>query len=173
LRGDPSPLSEEIEVVSMTESGTESGVALRIPVMQALYAKVAWLSWPLVRITAGALLMPHGAQKLFGAWGGSIANTAAGFARDGLEPALPLAYLAGGTEFFGGFLIAIGFLTRPAAFAAAILLGIATIVVHVPIGYFWNARGCEYPLMWTLLQIAILARGAGPLSVDRALGREF
>lgn len=152
---------------------TEPGVTLRIPALQALYDKVAWLSWPLVRVAAGALLMPHGAQKLFGAWGGNIVNTAAGFAKSGLEPALPLAYLVGCTEFFGGFLIAIGFLTRPAALGAAILLGVATVVVHVPIGYFWTGRGCEYPLMWTLLQIAILARGGGSLSVDRALGREF
>jgi len=134
---------------------------------------VGWVWWPLVRIAAGLFLMPHGAQKLFGLWGGDIAATAAGFAKNGLEPALPLAYLVGATEFFGGFLIAIGFLTRPAALGAAILLAVATFLVHVPIGYFWTGRGCEYPLMWLLLQLAVLARGAGPLSVDKALGREF
>jgi len=154
-------------------SMTEAETALRIPALQGFYERIAWLSWPLIRVVAGGFLMPHGAQKLFGAWGGNIAATAAGFAKSGLEPALPLAYLVGSTELFGGFLIAIGFLTRPAALGAAILLGVATFLVHVPIGWFWVNRGCEYPLMWFLLQLAILARGAGPLSVDRALGREF
>lgn len=154
-------------------STTEAPTTLRIPALQSIYDQFAWLSWPIVRIAAGLFLMPHGAQKLFGLWGGNIQNTALGFAKNGLEPALPLAYLVGATEFFGGFLIAIGFLTRPAALGAAILLGVATLVVHLPIGFFWTARGFEYPLLWMLLQIAIVLRGAGPLSVDRALGREF
>ncbi len=46
-------------------------------------------------------------------------------------------------------------------------------MVHLPIGFFWTGRGLEYPLMWTVLMLAIAARGGGRLSVDRALGREF
>lgn len=152
---------------------TESAPALRIPALQSLYDRLAWLSWPLVRFVAGAFLMPHGAQKLFGLFGGEISSTAGFFAKVGLEPALPLAYLVGCTEFFGGLLVAIGFLTRPAALATAFLLGVAVVQVHLPNGFFWTKLGFEYPLFWMLVQIAILLRGAGPLSVDRALGREF
>ncbi len=154
-------------------STTNDAIELRIPALQALYDKVAWLAWPAVRIAAGGLLAPHGAQKLLGWWGGNIQNTGAMFAKAGLEPGLPLAYLVGSWELFGGILIAIGFLTRPAALGAAFLLAVATVVVHLPIGFFWTGRGLEYPLMWTILMLAIAARGAGPLSVDRALGREF
>jgi putative oxidoreductase len=154
-------------------STTESGVELRIPALQGLYERVAWLAWPAVRMVSGALLAPHGAQKLFGWWGGNIQNTGASFAKMGLEPGLPLAYLVGCWELFGGILIAIGFLTRPAALGAAFLLAVATIMVHLPIGFFWTGRGIEYPLMWTVLMLAIAARGAGALSVDKALGREF
>lgn len=154
-------------------STTESGVALRIPALQGIYDKVGWLAWPAVRIVAGAFLVPHGAQKLFGLWGGNIQNTAAGFAKMGLEPGLPLAYLTASWEFFGGILIAIGFLTRPAALGAAFLLAVATFMVHWPLGFFWSGRGIEYPLMWTVLMLAIAGRGAGPLSVDNAVGREF
>jgi putative oxidoreductase len=152
---------------------TESAPALRIPALQSLYDRFAWLSWPLVRFVAGAFLMPHGAQKLFGLFGGEISGTAGLFAKIGLEPALPLAYLVGCTEFFGGLLIAIGFLTRPAALATAFLLGIAVVKVHLSNGFFWTKLGFEYPLFWMVVQIAILMRGAGPLSVDRAIGREF
>jgi putative oxidoreductase len=154
-------------------STTDSTLALRIPALQGLYDKVSWLAWPAVRIVAGGFLVPHGAQKLFGLWGGNIANTGAGFAKMGLEPGLPLAYLTASWEFFGGILIAIGFLTRPAALGAAFLLLVATFMVHWPLGFFWSGRGIEYPLMWTVLMLAIAARGAGPLSVDNALKREF
>jgi putative oxidoreductase len=159
----------EVHVVATTETAVE----LRIPALQALYDKVGWLSWPAVRFVAGAFLVPHGAQKLFGLWGGNIANTGAGFAKMGLEPGLPLAYLVGSWEFFGGILIAIGFLTRPAALGAAFLLAVAAFMVHLQFGFFWTARGVEYPLMWTILMLAIAARGAGALSVDSALRREF
>jgi len=154
-------------------STTETAVTLRIPALQGLYDKVSWLAWPAVRFVAGGFLVPHGAQKLFGLWGGNIANTGAMFAKTGLEPGLPLAYLVGSWEFFGGLLIAIGFLTRPAALGAAFMLFVAAIMVHLPIGFFWTNRGLEYPLMWAILMLAIAGRGAGPLSVDKALGREF
>src|SRR5262245_42806829 len=122
-------------LVSTTD---DTAVALRIPALQGIYDKVAWLAWPAVRIVAGGFLAPHGAQKLFGLWGGNIQNTGAGFAKMGLEPGLPLAYLVGSWEFFGGILIAIGLLTRPAALGAAFLLAVATFLVHWPLGFFWG-----------------------------------
>ena len=146
--------------------------ASRIPGLDPLYARLQPLAYPLVRIATGAFLMPHGAQKLFGFAGGNIAETAAGFARQGLQPALPLAYLVGCTEFFGGLLIVLGVFTRPAALACAILLGVAAFLVHMPIGWFWAGRGMEYPLLWMLLCLAIVLRGSGPLSVDAARGRD-
>ena len=121
-------------MVSTTETPTE----LRIRALQGLYDAVGWLAWPAVRFVAGAFLVPHGAQKLFGLWGGNIQNTGASFAKMGLEPGLPLAYLVGSWEFFGGILIAIGFLTRPAALGAAFLLAVATFMVHLPLGFFWS-----------------------------------
>ena len=157
----------------MVSTTDDTAVELRIPALQGIYDKVAWLAWPAVRIIAGGLLVPHGAQKLLGLWGGNIQNTGAFFAKAGLEPGVPLAYLVGSWELFGGILICIGLLTRPAALGAAFLLAVATLMVHLPIGFFWTGRGVEYPLMWTVLMLAIAARGGGRLSVDRALGREF
>ena len=56
--------------------------------------------------------------------------------------------------------------------AAAALLAVAALVVHLPNGFFWTARGLEYPLMWAVLCVACVLRGSGPLSVDSARGRD-
>ena len=144
----------------------------RLPLLEPVYARLQPLAYPLVRIATGAFLMPHGAQKLFGFAGGSIEATAAGFGRMGLQPALPLAYLAGMVEFFGGLLIVLGVFTRPAAMACAILLAVAAVAAHLPNGWFWPNRGMEYPVLWMLLCVAVVMRGSGPLSIDAARGRD-
>src|ERR1700719_3103072 len=86
-----------------------------VPGLGALYSALDTYSWPLVRAATGLFFVPHGLQKLFGFWGGNIANTADGFAKQGLDPAMFWAYYIGSLEFFGGLLLAIGFLTRPVA----------------------------------------------------------
>ncbi len=147
-----------------------------VPAMSGFYNKVSDLPYPMVRFFAGLFLVPHGAQKLFGAWGGSIDGTAGLFARAGLEPALPLAYLVGGVEFFGGILIAIGLFTRFAAAAATIELGVAAIQFHMLFlakGFFWTKSGYEFPMLWALLMLAIFLGGGGKYSVDSKMRKEF
>ena len=148
---------------------------LIIPALAPLYGALSRLSYPMIRFFAGLFLVPHGAQKLFGWFGGGGLNaTAEGFAtRLGLEPGMFFAVLVGGTEFFGGLLLAVGFLTRPAAVAATILLAVAAFMVHLPNGFFNTNGGYEYPLLWGIITLAIAFRGGGELSVDRAIGREF
>lgn len=145
---------------------------LIIPAVGGLYEAGSGLFYPWIRFFSGLFLMPHGAQKLFGWFGGNIDGTAGFFAQIGLQPALPLAYLVAVTEFFGGLFIAIGLLTRPAAVAAGVLLLVA-VFVHLDNGYFWNKGGYEYPLLWTILMIGIFLRGGGEMSMDRAIGKEF
>ena len=145
-----------------------------VPTLGPLYDAVRGLGWPLIRFSAGIMLMPHGAQKLFG-WfgGGGIDGFAIFFAKMGIEPAGPLVILSGLTELVGGFCLAIGFLTRPAAIAVIILMIVAILMVHLPAGYFATDGGYEYALLWGLVAFGIALRGGGPLSVDRAIGREF
>lgn len=144
-----------------------------LPWAAAIYTPLKPLAWPVIRFSTGLFLVPHGAQKLFGWFGGGGLNaTTQGFAKMGFEPAGLMAALAGGTEFFAGLLIALGLLTRPAAIAAVILLGTA-ISVHLGNGFFWVKGGYEYPMLWLVLCAAIAVRGGGNLSMDRALGREF
>ena len=156
----------------MTEQSAST--KLFVPALAGLYESVSGLSYPLIRFFTGLFLMPHGATKLFGWFGGrGIDGTAAGFAKLGLEPALPLAYLVGVTEFFGGLFLAIGLLTRPVALGVAILMAGTIFLVHLPNGFFWFKGGYEYSLLWGIVALAIFFRGGGPLSVDNKIGKEF
>ena len=156
----------------MNEQG--SSTRLFIPALGGFHDAVSGLGYPLIRFITGLVLMPHGAGKLFGWFGGrGIEGTAAGFARLGLEPALPLATVVGVTEFFGGLLIAIGLLTRPAAIGVVVIMAVAVFQVHLKNGFFWFNGGYEYPLLWGVVALAIVFCGGGALSEDRKIGREF
>lgn len=158
----------------MTQQLASPPPARLVPALGPLYDALSPLAWPFVRFMAGLFLMPHGAQKLFGMFGGGgIAGTAGFFAKIGLEPAMPLAVLAGLTEFFGGFLIAIGLLTRPAAAAAFILLAVAVFAFHMPNGFFITQGGYEHAMLWGFVMLAIVFRGGGAYSVDARVGKEL
>ena len=77
------------------------------------------------------------------------------------------------TEFVGGILLVIGFLTRPAAAMIVGLMAVIVFRVHLDNGFFWNKNGFEYPLMWGVIALAILIRGASGYSVDKKLSKEF
>jgi len=142
------------------------------PALPALFERLAPLAWPLVRVTAGLLLVPHGAQKLFGWFRGyGLVATGQYFdAKLGLHPGVVFAGLAGFIEFFAGLALVVGLLTRRAAFGVLALMAVAVFGVHLPNGFFWTGGGLEYPLMWGLLALAILFRGGGELSLDRRFG---
>ncbi len=146
-----------------------------IPAFTALYQYLSRFAEPMMRATVGLFLMPHGAQKLFGWFGGyGLEGTAGYFAGNlGLEPGLFWAGLVGGIEFFGGLFLAVGFLTRPVAAAIAVLMAVAVFRVHLGNGFFWNDGGYEYPLMWGLLALGFVLRGGGATSIDGRIGREF
>ncbi len=157
----------------MTNDSTRT--RLIVPALGPLYANLSRWSYPLVRAATGLILMPHGAQKLFGWFGGhGLEGTGGFFAQNlGLEPGVAWAALVGGTEFFGGLFLALGFLTRPAALGVTILMTVAILTVHLPNGFFWRQSGYEYPLLWGLVALAIAFKGGAEMSLDRAIGREF
>lgn len=157
----------------MTSDKPHPGATLVFPFMAPIYRFGACVSWPMVRIIAGANLVPHGLNKLFGFWGGSMTGFTEALSNMGYEPAAVLAWLVALTEVVGGICIVIGFLTRPAAAAATIFLFVAAFVQHLPQGFWWTEGGYEYPMLWGVVTLAIFLRGGGAFSVDRRLAKEL
>ncbi len=154
-------------------SSVSSSIKPVIPALRPLTDALSPLTEPVLRVTAGLFLMPHGAQKLFGWFGGyGLEATGQFFATKlGLPPAVAL--LAGLIEVFGGLALALGLFTRVAAGLAFGLLAVAAIQVHLAAGFFWTSGGYEYPLMWALLALSFVVRGGGRYSVDAMIGREL
>lgn len=127
-----------------------------------------------IRLTAGIIFTAHGAQKLFGWFGGyGLEGTAGWMASIGLEPGYFLALMAGSAEFFGGLLLILGLLVRPAALVLAVTMLVAIFAVHFEHGLFLSNNGYEFGLSLFAISIALLFRGAGSISADRLLVRKL
>lgn len=160
-------------MTTATYSNAPSTVRPIIPALAPITNALAPLGEPLVRIAAGLALMPHGAQKLFGAFGGYGVEATGQFFAAKLGLPASLALVAGVIEFFGGLFLAAGFLTRPVAALVTGLMAVAVVTVHLPAGYFWTDGGYEYPLLWGIVALSFVLRGGGRYSVDAAIAREF
>lgn len=140
--------------------------ALIIPPLRIVYASLHDLAETVLRVVAGLALVTHGWGKIQNPFG------AAGMVESlGFYPGVFWSPLLSATEFFGGILIAIGLLTRPAAFAAMIVL-LVTVYFH------WIVRdegygGAELSIIWASVMFFFAIRGANRHSVDAKLGREF
>ena len=132
--------------------------------IQQITTTTAGLDTLPLRVGAGIIFAAHGAQKLFGWFGGyGLEGTAGWMASIGLEPGMLMAALAGSTEFFGGLLLIIGLLVRPAAIVLAITRFVAIVTVHLQNGLY------EFGLVLLAISVALALRGAGSLSVDSLL----
>ena len=121
----------------------------------------------LLRIAAGLLYMQHGAQKLFGMFGG--------FGPEGTTvPLFSLMGLAGVLEVFGGFAIVVGLLTRPVAFILAGEMFMAYFVLqHLPHGLFPIENGGEPAFLYMVIFLFFVTTGAGAFSLDALLSRRI
>ena len=125
-----------------------------------------------LRLTAGIIYSAHGAQKLFGWFGGNgLEGTGQWMGSIGLNPGWLMAALAGSAEFFGGLLLILGLLTRPAAVITAFTMVVAIFTVHIGNGLFMANNGYEFGLALFGISAALALRGAGSLSVDRLITR--
>ncbi|CAA0102600.1 Putative oxidoreductase MhqP [BD1-7 clade bacterium] len=123
-----------------------------------------------LRLTAGVLFTAHGAQKLFGWFGGyGLEGTGQWMESIGLAPGYLMASLAGSAEFFGGLLLILGLLTRPTSFVLVITMIVAIFSVHIDNGLFMAANGYEFALALLAISASLMFSGAGKLSLDNAL----
>src|SRR5687767_2241235 len=141
---------------------------LLIPGLQNFYAWAEPVSYLIIRLTVGLMLIPHGWPKLMAGIGPVAANA---LTKRGITPAEPLAIALIAIETLGGLCIALGLFTR--FWAAAATIEMCVIVYHHLPKFGWTDRGYEYPLMWGLVMLAVALRGGGPYSVDHLLKREL
>ncbi|QXO15758.1 MULTISPECIES: DoxX family protein [Vibrio] len=126
-----------------------------------------------LRIPIGIIYMAHGSQKLFGWFGGyGLEGTGQWMASIGIEPGVLMAFLAGSGEFFGGLLLLIGLLTRPAAFVTAFAMIVAILSVHIGNGLFIANNGYEFGLALLAASVSLLISGAGKASLDSSISQK-
>ena len=128
-----------------------------------------------LRLALAIVVFPHGAQKVFGWFGGFGFAGTYGFLTRQMHIPAPLAILVFAAEFLAPIGLFIGFLSRIAAFGIAADFAVALFMVHLPNGFFMNwsgkqkGEGIEFFILAIGIAIAIMIGGSGAWSVDRAL----
>lgn len=120
-----------------------------------------------VRLVVGLLFVGHGAQKLFGWFGGYGPKGTGGWLESiGVKPGVAMAIVAGLMELVGGALFAAGLLTPLAAALIVMTMLVAIVKVHGQNGLWATANGYEYNLVLAAIAIGIALTGAGQFSLD-------
>ncbi|MGO9434261.1 MAG: DoxX family protein [Terracidiphilus sp.] len=129
----------------------------------------------ILRLVLGVVFFAHGAQKMFGWFGGFGFSGTMGFFTKMMHIPAPLAYLAIAAEFFGGIGLILGFLARVAAFGIGMNMLVAIAMVHHNFGFFMNwtgaqkGEGFEFHLLVLAIVAFLMIKGAGAFSLDRVL----
>jgi putative oxidoreductase len=128
----------------------------------------------LIRLVIGGTMAAHGAQKLFGWFGGfGLAGTGGWLESMGFRPGRLHAAVSGLSEAGGGLLLALGLLTPLGAAAIAGVMLVAIASVHITKGFFNAAGGYELNLVLAVGALALAFTGPGQLSLDRALSLDL
>lgn len=131
----------------------------------------------IVRVALAAVMLPHGAQKLFGWFGGYGFDATVGFFSANLGIPKPVAVLVILAESLGAVALALGLVGRFMALGIAATMVGAIAMVHGKVGFFMNwsgqqgGEGFEYHILAIAMAIAVIMRGSGALSIDRLLQR--
>lgn len=135
------------------------------------YSQVTDLAPFIVRLTQGSLMAGHGAQKLFGAFGGpGVEGTSQVMEMLGLKPGRPWATLAGLSEFGGGVLTALGLLNPLGPLGVIGAMSMATTKAHWGKPIWVTEGGAELPVLNLAVSTALMLREPDKYSLDRLLG---
>jgi putative oxidoreductase len=131
-----------------------------------------------LRVLLGVVMFPHGAQKLLGWFGGYGFSGTMGFFTGKMGIPAVFAFLVIIAEFFGSLALITGALTRLAAFGIGCVMLVATLMVHLPHGFFMNwagkqqGEGFEFHLLAMAIAVALMIIGGGRWSIDGLLTKE-
>lgn len=121
----------------------------------------------IIRLVVGLSFMAHGAQKLFGWFGGYGPKGTGGWMESiGIKPGVAMAVMAGLMEFVGGALFAAGLGTVFASLLIVMTMVVAIVKVHGQNGYWATAGGYEYNLLLIAIAVGVALTGGGAYSVD-------
>ena len=127
-----------------------------------------------IRVLFGLAMAGHGAQKLFGWFGGyGIKGTGGAFESLGFRPGAAFATAASLTEMGGGVLLTVGLFTPFGAAAVLSAMLVAMVSVHLKNGFFAAGNGIELPFLYGVAALGIALTGPGAISLDRLLGLNF
>jgi len=166
----PSPQGDGNQNRGMDMSADIDPKRLVFPGLAGPYRHGAPYAYAFMRFATGAVLVPHGIQKVFFL---PISRYTETIAAKGLPFPELLAYLTFFTESVAAICLAIGLFTRVAAVMIWIEMLVIVFLFQWQYGYFWTNRGYEYALLWLLLCTAIVFRGGGRYSVDHLIGKEI
>ncbi|MFT8321038.1 MAG: DoxX family protein [Bacillus sp. (in: firmicutes)] len=121
----------------------------------------------LIRILIGLSFIGHGAQKLFGSFGGhGLEGTGGFFESIGIKPGKTMALIAGLSEFVGGLLFLLGLLTPIGSLLIIVTMVMAIVKVHGSNGFWATSNGYELNLLYLVAALAGAFTGAGAYSLD-------
>jgi putative oxidoreductase len=124
----------------------------------------------IIRVVVGVSFMAHGAQKLFGWFGGyGLKGTGGWMESLGMKPGVMMALMAGLAELIGGLLFTLGLLTPLAGIMIAATMVMAIVKVHASNGYWATQNGYEYNLTLIAVEIGIALIGPGKYALDAFL----
>lgn len=135
------------------------------------------ISLTVLRLALGIMILPHGLQKTFGLFGGYGFSGTMGFFTDTMGIPWIFAFAAILAEFLGGIGLITGTLTRLAALGVGVTMLVAALTVHLQHGFFMNwfgaqkGEGVEFFILAIGIAVALIIKGGGALSVDRALDK--
>ena len=147
-------------------SSSSTSSRLVVSAMGSVYGALHEFAFTVLRVAAGAALAVHGYPKI------KDPMKLVGMVESlGFVPGPMWAVLLAATEFIGGLLLVVGWLTRPAALAA-------TVVLLVTVYFHWIVKsqgwsGSEKSILWAAMTFLVFARGAGAYSIDRFMKRVF
>ena len=128
----------------------------------------------IIRVFFGLAMAGHGAQKLFGWFGGyGIKRTGGFFESIGFRPGAAFATAAGLSEMGGGVLLTVGLFTPFGAAAVLSAMLVAMVSVHLKNGFFATGNGIELPFLYAVAALGVALTGGGAISLDRLLGLNF
>lgn len=157
--------------------GSRTRATDRSPLLARLFATDSSLAPLVLRVALGLVLLPHGAQKVLGWFGGHGFDGTMGFLTGAIGLPWAIALLVVAIESFGALALVAGFASRFAAAGVVAVMAGAVLTVHLPHGFFMNwsgaqaGEGFEYHLLAIGMAVAIAITGGGALSFDRRLSR--